>query len=210
MFKAHYDFANRWGDESAIQNFRTSTKSKEVIILNCENALKDMAQRFERSPMGTTISWWAKDLVEIGCDDLILKEVLKSVPLKFERCPTLAQLMELLRPYLYVKSDSESELDKYTKSVFSHAKAKFEGLVGSDAIARMVTWYKKEIFPNSSFNDQSILMCIVNDWVRAYCPNHPQKIIDQAKLSNTRGEENDIGYFLNPLKRYAQENNLQI
>lgn len=210
MMKPHFSFALRWGDESAIRNFRsTPTKSKEVIKLSIENQLKDMAQRFERSPNVTTISFWAIDLVEAGCDDQILKQVLKSVPFKFERCPTLAQLMELIRPHLALKSFSESDLDRYTGIIKNHAKARFRTLLGDEAVAKMISYYRKEVCTDfAAFHEEHILLCVVFDWIRCYCSNQPQKIVEQGKISNQKYLEGDQEYFVAPLRRYAQENNL--
>lgn len=211
MLKPHVNFASRWGDDESLNRFRTSTKSKEIIILNCENALKDMVQRFDRSPMQVTLSWWARDLVDAGCDDLILREVFKSIPYKFERCPTLAQLMELIRPYLAKKESSGSDLDKYTSLVKTHAKAKFKSLLGDDVVNRMISYYKKEVCEEfTGFDEEQYLLCLVLDWIRAYCPNQPQKIIEQGKISNQKALEKDVDYFLLPLKRYAKENNLSV
>lgn len=198
-------FANSWGDEATIDRLRKSDKSKDVQKAEIENLLKSIAMRFERSPQANTLSLWAQDIVEAGYEDWMVKEISKSIPFKFERHPTLSQVMELLRPYIAQVSVSESELDKYTKLAIPHLKGKFVGIIGEDGFTKMIEYYRREVMPSSNF---SVEMCMLGDWCRCFFTSDPKKIIDQGIKSNEASTRNDVDYFVRPLKMYSESNKL--
>ena len=205
MNKASYDFMSRWGDDKSIQRLRKSDKSKDVQKAEVENILKDVSYRFERSPNGNTLKLWASDIIDAGYEDWMVIEISKSIPFKFERHPTLSQVMELLRPCLAQVSGSESDLDKYTRLAIPFLKAKFVDLVGEDGFQRMVDYYRKELMPDSKF---SVEMCVLGDWCRSHFASDPKKIIEQGRKSNDASQRNDLEYFVRPLKMFCEANRL--
>lgn len=208
--KPAYDFAKRWGDSDAVNSFR-SNKGKEVQLAEAENYLRDMATRFERQPNSFTIQAWARDIIESGYNDVQLKEVCRTIPFKFEKCPTLAQIMELLRPYKALKEEFVSDLDKYTNLAFKTALKQFKRVIDDEPLERLVEYYRKEVLNAEKWDYQLVLMCVVNDWIRANFPMHPAKIIEQGKNTNEQASIGNVDYILNPLKRYCAniENSLQ-
>lgn len=201
--KVAYDFAKHWDDKQAIGNLKKSDKSIDVQKAEIENLLKDCAMRFERSPNPSTIKLWASDIVDAGYNDLMVKEICKSIPYKFEKHPTLAQVMELLRPFQAVLAPKEDELDKYTRAAVPHLKAKFIAMVGEEAFERMIVYYKQEVF-NCDFG---LEIAVLGDWCRCYM-GRPEKIIEQGKISNIKALERDREYFIRPLKMYCETNKL--
>jgi hypothetical protein len=206
--KSTYDFAKRWGDKDSIEKFKKSDKSSDVQKAEIENFLKDLALRFERSPNQSTLKLWASDIVDAGFDDQVTKLALKSVPYKFERFPTLSQVMELLRPYLPQVSFSGCELSDTTNRVVPHLKAKFLTMFTQEQLDQMCKVYKKHVMPHNELAAPwHIEMCVLNDWLRCYY-GKGEEIIKQGLTSNEMANLGNKDYFLNPLKRYAKENNL--
>lgn|SRR5574343_93292 len=201
--KVAYDFAKHWDDKQAIGNLKNSDKSIDVQKAEVENMLKDCAMRFERSPNPATIKLWASDIVDAGYNDLMVKQICKSIPYKFEKHPTLAQVMELLRPFQAVLTPKEDELDSYTRLAIPHLKAKFIAMVGEEAFERMITYYKQEVF-NCDFG---LEIAVLGDWCRCYM-GRPEKIIEQGKISNQKALDGDREYFIRPLKMYCETNKL--
>lgn len=196
-------FINHWQDLSSKERLLRSSKSKEVQKAEVENLLKNIAMRFERSPNPNTIKLWASDIVDAGFNESMVEQACKSIPFKFEKHPTLAQIMELLRPYLPQIDLSESELDKYTRLAIPHLKAKLVNMVGEDGLQKLINYYRANAF-NCTF---SIEVAVLGDWCRCYL-GKPEKIIEQAKISNEKALQNDEDYFIRPLKQYCESNKL--
>lgn len=211
-------FSQHWGDEPSLDRIKASDKGHEWHKMEAENSLKGMAMRFERSPNINTIQIWAKDLVARGHKADQIEAVCKSIPFKFERHPTLSQIVELLRPYLTDDSFSVDDLDRYTHLCFPHLKSKFIKLTNDDALNKMCQYYLKEVcsvknpdgnvFMLGMFNKYYQEMCVLNDWLRTYFSSDPKKVIDQGIISNQKAYDGDRDYFLRPLERYAKENKL--
>lgn len=197
-------FLDQWKDTASVQRLRKSDKSKDVQKVEVENHLKSMAFRFERSPQASNLSFWAQDIVDAGYEDWMVKEICKSIPYKFERYPTLSQIMELLRPYLPQLNAIEDELDKYTRLAIPHLKAKFVSLIGEDVFNRMILYYSSEIKSCSIMPEVALL----GDWCRSYMASDPKKIIEQGKLSDEEAAKGNKEYFVKPLKLYAESNKL--
>ena len=196
-------FLSHWQDTASKDRILTTTKGRDLQKAEVENMLKDCAMRFERSPNPSTIKLWASDIVDAGYNDLMVKEICKSIPYKFEKHPTLAQVMELLRPYQAVMAPKEDELDKYTRLAIPHLKAKFIAMVGEEAFERMITYYKQSVFSC----DFGLEIAVLGDWCRCYM-GRPEKIIEQGKISNQKALDGDREYFIRPLKMYCETNKL--
>ncbi len=208
FIKASYDFAKQWNDQESINRFATS-KSKDVQIAEAENILRDMTFRFERSPNPTVIKMWASDIIKAGYTDAMLKQVCVSIPFKFERFPSLSDLMALLRPLMAVNLDStRDELTDLSMRCYPHLKAKFLRLTGQEVLDKMCLYYAKEILPYPVEAKGVLEQCVLNDWLRTYFSSDPKRIIEQGKISSLNAEKGDILYFTAPLQRYAKEHDL--
>lgn len=196
-------FLNHWQDNESRERVLVTTKGKELQKAEIENHLKNMAMRFQQSPNPNTLALWASDIIDAGFNDLIVKEVCKSAPYKFERHPTLAQIMELLRPYMAHVDLKEDDLDKYTRLAIPHLKAKLIGMVGQDGFDRLITYYRVNAF-DTQFG---IEIAVLGDWCRSYL-GKPEKIIEQGKISNVKAFDRDREYFIGPLKNYCIQNKL--
>lgn len=211
--RAMHGFLSKWGDDSAMQNLKDGDKSKEVLIVEAENLIKEMALRFERSPNAATQKLWASDLINAGHSLEAIAQVTKMAPFKFDKHPTLKELIELLRPYLVEKSVLTDELDKYTQMVTPHLRAKFVRLTNEETLNKMCSWYKSNVIPTvvhnaAQFNHKHYEMCVLIDWLRTYFSSNPEAIIKQGLTTNQKALDGDRDYFLLPLKRYAKENRL--
>jgi hypothetical protein len=197
-----------WGDNESLNKLKKSERSIDVQKAEVENFLKDIALRYERSPNQSTIKLWASDIVDAGFDENTAKIALKSIPYKFEKMPSLSQIMALLNPYLPQISFSESELDKYTRLCFPHVKAKFLSMFTQDQLNDMIKLYEKHVFPDlRMFHVEHKEMCVLLDWLRSHFGDG-KKLLNQGLRSNTESEANNKDYFLNQLKSYAKTNNL--
>lgn len=201
-------FLNHWGDTKSKQRLFNSEKGIEAQKADIENQLKDMAMRFERSPQPNTIRLWASDIVDAGFNESVVREALKTVPFKFEKHPTLAQVMELLRPYLPHISVLEDELDKYSRLAYMPLKEEFLKLLTQDQLTQMTLIYERKIFPDlKSFNQQNKEMCVLFDWLRCHRGNG-EKILAQGMRSNEEHIKGNREYFLHPLRQYCKSLNL--
>jgi len=205
MINNHLAFAKMWNDTKSIKNLR-SDRSTDVQKAEAETILKDMAARFERQPNGGTLSMWAKDIIDLGYSDLELKEVCKSIPYKFEKCPNLAQILELLRPYLPQKSVSVSDMDKYFGIVYPIAKEKFEQVFDAETREKILVAYKRDTGPYY-IPDEQIMVLVVMDWIRSMKGTY-QQLVAWAKKSNSMLD--DPNYFLSTLKSFASNNSINV
>lgn len=201
--KSTAGFINHWKDSESKERILKSGKGIDLQKAEVENHLKDMAMRFERSPNPSTIKLWASDIVDAGFNDLMVKEICGSIPKKFSKHPTLAEIFELLRPYLPQVGVLEDDLDKYTRLAMPHLKAKFIAMVGEDGFRRMIAYYEANVFKG----DISAEICVLGDWCRSYM-GKPEKIIEQGKISNQKAIDGDRVYFTQSLKMYCVENKL--
>jgi hypothetical protein len=203
------NFNKLWGDTESNKRIANSDKGQGFHEAEIENALKDMALRFERSPNQSTIKLWATDLAALGYKCDLVAQVCKSIPYKMDKHPTLNEIMALLKPYLAKDEFKVDELTDLSNRCFDHLKAKFLKVASQDILTSMTKAYAKHVFPACEhFTDRNKEMLVLNDWLRSYFKASPQSIIDQGRLSNEAFERKDLGYFANPLKRYAKENNL--
>ena len=196
-------FNDYWNDTKSKERILKSDKGKDYQKAEVENMLKQVAMRFERSPNPTTLQLWASDIVDAGFNEVMFREIFNSIPKKFEKHPTLAQIFELLRPYLAQEALKEDELDKYTRLAIPHLKAKLIAMVGEEPYNRLLSLYKREVF-NADFG---IEVAVLGDWCRCYL-GKPDKLIEQGKISNQKAIEGDRAYFISPLKSYCLTNKL--
>lgn len=201
--KSTFSFLKSWSDDESIKRLKKSNKSSEVQNLEAHNHLKQMSLRFERYPRPETLQLWAKDIIESGFEDWMVGEVCRSIPYKFEKHPTLNQIMELLRPYLPHLGQEEDELDKLTRLCLPLIKKQFLTVATEDTLDRMIKYYKNEVLPDCTMDTEVSLLC---DWIRAYQPQAPIKVIEQGKKSNEAWEKNDREYFIRPLRKFAKDN----
>lgn len=203
-----YNHAKSWGDDKTIARLKSS-RSKDVMIAEAEEILKNMALRFERSPNANTTKLWASDIINAGFTDEQLKQICISIPFKMEKHPTLSDLMAFLRPLGAVIEDFPiDELTDLSKRCYPHLKAKFLTLANQETLDKMTAYYKREVLKSNSEFVTTVEQCVLNDWLRSYFATHPEKIIEQGRKSNEAYERNDKDYFIAPLRRYAQEHRL--
>lgn len=201
-------FMNNWGDAPSVERLKTSYKSLEVQKSDAENSLKLMALRFQQSPTQSTLKLWATDMVDAGYQDWMIAEVSKSAPFKFERHPTLNQLMEQLTHYKPKVTIPRDELSDLTDRTFAHLKAKFIKQASPEIFNSMVDFYVKHgCTAISIFNRHYHEMCMLGDWARSYFGDG-KKIIEMAHKSNHAAEANDYEHFTRVLRQYAKENKL--
>jgi len=201
-------FLHDWKDNSSLDKLKKSDRGLEVQKAEVENFLKDIALRYERSPNQSTLKLWASDIVDAGFDENTAKIALKSIPYKFEKMPSLSQIMALLNPYLPQISVSDSELDKYTRLCFPHVKAKFLSMFTQDQLNDMIRLYEKHVFPDlKMFNQEHKELCVLLDWLRSHFGDG-KKLLNQGLKSNAEFEAGNKDYFVNQLKSYAKTNNL--
>jgi hypothetical protein len=200
-------FLNHWGDAPSIEKLRASHKSKDVQKAEAENYLKGMALRFERSPNQSTLKLWADDIIESGYSDEVLKEVCKSAPFKFERHPTLNQLMELLRPYKPKLDGIVDELLDLQNRCYYHLKTKFIKLADEETFNKMVEYYASKEPELKNFNVYFIEICVLGDWLRSYFKDGAA-ILKQREITVQKIIEGDREYFIRFYNNYAKENNL--
>lgn len=209
MVKAMVGFNNQWGDRESNRRLLESEKGIDAKAAHIENLLKDAAMRFDRSPNMNTISFWARDLAAMKIDMEIIQRVLAGLHYRFERHPSFAEIMALIRPQALGASAGEvkeSRLDKAEKEAYPILREKFIKLASEDALLKMTEYYKREVIGSSfQFSIGNYEKCMLLDWLRAYFPSDPKKIIEQGKISNAKASENDVEYFYRPIERYLNE-----
>lgn len=202
------NFNNSWGDAKSTENLRKSSKGLDVQKAETENYLKDMALRFERSPNQATLKLWASDIIDSGFQDWQVKEICRSIPYKFEKHPTLNQVIELLNPYRAKSEFLADELTDLSHRCYFHLKAKFLKFASQEQLTQMCKVYARDIFPSLvTYNSYYQEMCVLNDWLRSYFKKG-EDVLKQGFISNEQQVAGNREYFINPLKRYAKENNL--
>jgi hypothetical protein len=206
--KVAYDYAKSWGDTRSMENLKAYDKSSEVQRSEAENHLKNVGLRFQYSPNQSTLALWAKDIIDSGYTDEVLGSVCKSIPFKFEKMPTLNQIMELLSHHKPKVTVSRDELSDLTDRTFSHLKAKFIKQASHEIFTQMVEYYVNHGCPAvKMFNVHYHEMCMLGDWARCYFGDG-KKIIEMAYKSNLAAEANDYEHFTRVLRQYAKENKL--
>ena len=208
MINSTIKFNQLWNDAPSNERLRKSHKGQDVQKVESENYLKDMALRFERSPNQATLKLWASDLIESGFEDWMIKEVCKSIPYKFEKHPTLNQIIELLNSYKPKMAVPVDELTDLSHRCYFHLKAKFLSFATQEQLTQMCKVYARDIFPSLvTYNSYYQEMCVLNDWLRSYFKKG-EDVLKQGLISNEQQAAGNKEYFINPLKRYAKENNL--
>jgi hypothetical protein len=208
MINSTIKFNALWGDAPSNERLRKSSKGLDVQKAESENYLKDMALRFERSPNQATLKLWASDIIESGFEDWMVKEVCKSIPYKFEKHPTLNQVIELLNHYRPKMAVPVDELTDLSHRCFTHLKAKFLSFATQEQLTQMCKIYARDVFPGlSQYNPYYQEMAVLNEWLRTYFKKG-EDILAKGKQTNEEAEKRNREYFLNPLKKYAKENNL--
>jgi hypothetical protein len=203
------NFNKSWGDHESNRRIANSEKGQGFHEAEIENALKDMSLRFERSPNQATLKLWATDLAALGYKCDLVLQITKTIPFKMDKHPTLNEIMALLKPHLAKEEFLADPLNDLSNRCFDHLKAKFLSLTNPQALANMVQNYVTLVVPDCEhFSQKNKEMMVLNDWLRSYFKATPQGIIDQGRISNDAFSRNDKDYFINPLKRYAKENNL--
>lgn len=202
------NFNKSWGDHESNRRIANSDKGQGFHEAEIENALKDMALRFERSPGSSTIKLWAADLAALGYKCDLVSMVCKSIPYKMDKHPTLNEIMALIRPYLPKEESSVDELTDLSGRCFDHLKARFMQGFKQEQLDQMVKLYMMRIVPDCDhFSKRHKEMMVLNDWLRTYFGDG-EKLLKQGLISNQKALEKDLDYFVNPLKRYAKENKL--
>jgi hypothetical protein len=191
-----------------MENLKAYDKSAEVQRSEAENHLKNVGLRFQYSPNQSTLALWAKDVIDSGYTDEMLGSVCKSIPFKFEKMPTLNQIMELLSHHKPKVTVSRDELSDLTDRTFAHLKAKFIKQASHEIFTQMVEYYVNHGCPAvKMFNVHYHEMCMLGDWARCYFGDG-KKIIEMAYKSNLAAEANDYEHFTRVLRQYAKENKL--
>lgn len=200
-------FNESWGDYKTNDRIRAS-KSLDVQKIDAENSLKNMALRFQYSPNQSTTKLWASDMINAGYTGDNIEAVCKSVPYKFEKHPTLNQLMELLVPYLPKVATSADELTDLSHRCYFHLKARFLKVLTQEQLTQMCKVYATRHFQELvSYNAYYQEMCVLNDWLRSYFGNG-DKLMEQAVKTKEAFDKNDREYFLKTLRQYAKEHKL--
>lgn len=198
-----------WGDEASNQRISDSDKGQAYQEAEIDNILRDLALRFERSPSQSTLKLWASDLASMGHKALFLKPILKTIPYKMDKHPTLNEILALIKPHLAQDSFLVDELTDLSNRCFDHLKEKFLKLADQSTLTKMSEAYAKHVFPFCEhFTERHKEMLVLNDWLRSYFKPNPQAILDQGRISNDAFDRRDKDYFINPLKSYAKTNNL--
>lgn len=206
--KPAYNHAKSWNDTKSIERMESSSKSRDVHQAEIENHLREMSIRFERSPGQSTIQAWAKDLAEMGYKHTLVAQICKTIPYKMDKHPTLNDIMALIKPHLAQESFSVDELTDLSNRIHEHVKAKFLSLQPQTALDQMVKLYMTRIVPDCEhFSSRHKEMMVLNDWLRSYFKKG-EDILKQGLISNEQFKNNNLDYFINPLKRYAKDNNL--
>ena len=206
--KVAYDYAKSWGDTRSMENLKTHDKSLDVQKSEAENHLKNVGLRFQYSPNQSTLALWAKDIIDSGYTDEMLGSVCKSIPFKFEKMPTLNQIMELLSHHKPKVTVLRDELSDLTDRTFNHLKAKFIKQASHEIFTQMVEYYVNHgCHAVKMFNVHYHEMCMLGDWARCYFGDG-KKIIEMAHKSNLAAEANDYEHFTRVLRQYAKENKL--
>lgn len=208
MINATLKFNELWGDKKSNDNLRKSHKGLDVQKAESENHLKEMALRFERSPNQATLKLWASDLIDSGFEDWMVKEVCKSIPYKFEKHPTLNQIIELLNSYKPKMALSVDELTDLSHRCYFHLKAKFLNFATQEQLTQMCKIYARDVFPGlNQFHPYYQEMAVLNEWLRTYFKKG-EDILAKGKQTNEEADKRNREYFIAPLRRYAAENRL--
>lgn len=203
--KSHFSFATAWGDTKVLKTFRNN-KSPDVQKADCENLLRQCSSRFERSLNDSVIRFWASDIVDAGFTPEMLEQVCKSIPFRFEKMPSLADIMALLRPLMAQKEAPESELDKVTRLAIPLLKTKILNAVGEEKFNQLKKVFKTRN-PEFEFSDEHLEMVILGSWVRCSFGGGAA-ILDEYYRSRSRFEAGDYDYFYRPLKRFCDANSM--
>ena len=202
------NFNKSWGDTESNRRIANSDKGQGFHEAEIENALKDMALRFERSPGQSTIKLWASDLANLGYKCNLIGQVCKSIPYKMDKHPTLNEIIALIKPYLAQETFSVDELTDLSGRIYEHVKAKFLEVQPQKALDQMVKLYMVHVVPDCEhFSARHKEMMVLNDWLRSYF-RKGEDILKQGLISNEQFKNKNLEYFVNPLKRYAKENKL--
>jgi hypothetical protein len=202
------NFNKLWGDTESNKRLAASEKGKHFHEAEIENALRDMALRFERAPNANTIKLWATDLAAMGYKCDLVKTVCRNIPFKMDKHPTLNEIISLIKPYLPQDEFKVDDLTDLSGRVYDHVKAKFLELQPQKALDQMVKLYMMHVVPDCQhFSTKHKEMMVLNDWLRSYFKKG-EDILKQGLISNEQFKANNLDYFINPLKRYAKENNL--
>jgi hypothetical protein len=203
------NFNTKWGDHSSNKRIEESSKGAGYHEAEIENALRDMALRFERSPNQSTIKLWASDLANAGYKCAVVREVCKMVPFKMERHPSLMDIMYLLSPYRAKEVVSLDELTDLSNRCYTLLRERFMKIADQEILDRLCAAYIQKLFHHScSFDARHNEMMVLNDWCRTYFSKDPKAILTQGSVSNLAADEGDREYFLKHLRLFAKENRL--
>lgn len=201
-------FLDVWKDTTGIARIKESRRNPEIERIEIENHLKNMAQRFNSNTNMATISFWAIDFIENGYSSKQIAEVCKSIPYKFERFPTFAQINELMRVYRVKNSQELDELTVLTLECYPLLKNKFLKLLTQDQLTQMCKIYTEKIFAGlAMFSMQDQERAVLTDWLRSYFGSG-QKILEQGLKTNQAHLNNDLNYFINPLRVFLKESKI--
>jgi hypothetical protein len=202
-------FISHWDDGTSLQRIKASDKSPDVNKAMIENLLKEAVMRFERGPGAHTTKLWASDIVDAGFNEENVRSIIKLLHFKFEKFPTFAQLIELVRPRYFGEPEKIDELTDLSNRCYAKLKDKFLLIANQEVLDKMVLAYFKSVQINANHMPAKLKeQCVLNDWLRTYFSSQPEKIIEQGKISNQKFIDGDREYFLHQLRNFAKDNNL--
>jgi len=182
-------YLNHWGDTKSLNNLKEKTPLVEQAEI--QNHLKYLTQLFDRGPVEGKFDFWAKLIHEKGYSSKQVGEVIKTIPERCERFPSLSEILAFLKPF---KTTFRSESIEVNKDAVEAAKIKEEWLkiMDQETLDKMTLSYCKNVLgltlrelQLNGLTGKAYEMLVLLDWKRSGFGN-AEAILRQGKISQSR------------------------
>jgi hypothetical protein len=182
-------YLNHWGDTKSLNNLKEKTPLVEQAEI--QNLLKELTMAYDRGPTEGKFDYWAKLIMEKGYSSSQVKSIIKTIPERCERFPSLSEILAFLKPF---KTTFKSESIEVNKDALEAAKIKDEWLkiMDQETLDKMTLSYCKNVLgltlrelQLNGLTGRAYEMLVLLDWKRSGFGN-AEAILRQGKASQER------------------------
>ena len=182
-------YLNHWGDTKSLNNLKEKTPLVEQAEI--QNLLKELTMAYERGPTEGKFDYWAKLIMEKGYSSSQVKSIIKTIPERCDKFPSLSEILAFLKPFKTTFKVSDEEINKDAIKA-AKIKEKWLTVMDQETLDKMVLSYCKNVL-NLSLNElkangltgKAYELLVLLDWEKSGFGD-ASAILRQGKISQER------------------------